>query len=229
MVNICLDCDDTLYDLSWPFWKTMEQFFPDFQPQDTALREQIYQDYRKFGDDLFDLLQAGVITPDDSGILRIVKLCKAYGLHIDVMDAWEFQKTYKKHQYEVKMDQEFFEFLKAYPGKKSILTNGQTEHQRNKVHSLKADQVVSDENIFVSQQVGFRKPDPRAFLSVMERMNEKPEDWYYIGDSYENDMEGAHQAGMKTIYLNRHHRPDGPCSDYTVYTEKQLMDLLQSL
>ncbi len=43
-------------------------------------------------------------------------------------------------------------------------------------------------------------------------------------------MEGAKNAGMHTIHLNRHHHhQEGNCSDYTVYTEEELIDLLVRL
>ena len=59
-------------------------------------------------------------------------------------------------------------------------------------------------------------------------MNEKSEDWYYIGDNYKNDMEGAKKAGLKTIHFNRHHTLEGPCSDYVVYSELELMKLMDT-
>lgn len=228
MNNLCFDCDDTLYDLSWPFRKAMERFFPEVTDENFDM-EQMYQDYRGHGDALFDLLQEGTITTDDSGILRIVKLCRQYGLHIDVLDAWEFQKAYKDFQYQVEMSDQLYSYLERYPGDLAILTNGQTEHQHKKVHSLKADQIVPAGQIYASQELGYRKPDPRAFQEAFQRMGKDPKDWYYIGDSYENDMEGARNAGMKTIHFNRHHAQTGPAADYLVYTEEELISLLDQL
>lgn len=34
---------------------------------------------------------------------------------------------------------------------------------------------------------------------------------------------------MKTIHFNRHHQEEGDASDYVVYTEKELIDLLKEL
>ena len=213
-LRLCFDCDDTLYNLNEPFLKTLFQFFPDLDPSIDL--EQMYQEYRGFGDALFDLLQEGTITPDDSGILRIVKLCKKYSLELNVLDAWRFQETYRQNQYKIRMSRDMESFLSDFKGDLAILTNGQDSHQRAKIKALRADRIVRPDHIFTSQQLGYRKPDPRAFQTAFEKMNDNPEDWYYGGDSYENDMEGAKSAGMKTIHFNRHHQKSGPCADYVV-------------
>lgn len=41
-------------------------------------------------------------------------------------------------------------------------------------------------------------------------------------------MEGAKKAGLKTIHFNRHHTLEGPCSDYVVYSELELMKLMDT-
>lgn len=228
MLNLCFDCDDTLYNLSWPFIQTMKKFFPEVN-EETYDMEKMYLDYRHHGDVIYDLFVDGNITPDDSGILRIVKLCKQYGLHIDVMDAWEFQSAYKDFQYKIQMPEILYNFLKNYPGKKAVISNGQSEHQHRKLASLKAAEVIDPDHIFVSQDLGYHKPDVRTFEEAFRRMGEDLHDWYYIGDSYHHDMEGAKKAGMKTIHLNRHHNVEGPCADYVVYDEKELIDLINRL
>lgn len=42
-------------------------------------------------------------------------------------------------------------------------------------------------------------------------------------------MEGAKQLGFRTIHLNRHKGKEGPASDYVVYSEAELIDLLEHL
>ena len=50
MKKLMFDCDDTLYDLSWPFRKCMEEFLPNADVD----MDLFYADYRKFGDMIFD-------------------------------------------------------------------------------------------------------------------------------------------------------------------------------
>lgn len=94
MKKLMFDCDDTLYDLSWPFRKCMEEFLPNVDVD----MNQFYADYRKFGDMIFDDLQQGKITIDESGIYRIEKACEKYGINFSHSKAVEFQSRYKYYQ-----------------------------------------------------------------------------------------------------------------------------------
>ena len=111
----------------------------------------------------------------------------------------------------------------------AILTNGDHGHQYAKLSTLGVFDYFHPSHVFTSGKIGFAKPDPRAFTEVMDTLNENAMDWYYIGDSYGNDMEGAKNVGMKTIHFNRHHGPEGEAADYVVYSEKQLIELLKEL
>ncbi|MDG0841875.1 HAD-IA family hydrolase [Staphylococcus equorum] len=57
-------------------------------------------------------------------------------------------------------------------------------------------------NIFISEDIGSEKPDSAAFLKVDHMLNIKPEDTIYVGDSWENDVTGSLNAGMKPIWFN---------------------------
>ena len=57
------------------------------------------------------------------------------------------------------------------------------------------------ETLYLSQKVGQRKPDPKAFLSVCERMGYAPKDVVFLDDILEN-VTGAKAAGLEA-YLTR--------------------------
>ena len=82
MKKVMFDCDDTLYDLSWPFRKCMEEFLPNVDVD----MDLFYADYRKFGDLIFDDLQQGKITIDVSAVFEIEYL-------IPLKPDWWFRPT----------------------------------------------------------------------------------------------------------------------------------------
>ena len=90
-------------------------------------------------------------------------------------------------------------------------------------------EVFKENMVFTSDQIGYSKPDKKAFEKICELLNADPKKWFYIGDNYINDMEGAKQLGFKTIHLNRHHGKEGLASDYVVYSDKELVSLLEFL
>ena len=122
------DCDDTLYDLSWPFRKCMEEFLPSVDVD----MNQFYADYRKFGDMIFDDLQKGKITIDESGVYRIEKACEKYGIEFLHSKAIEFQSRYKYYQHHIEMDNAFIDYFSNCEDELAILTNGEMERTRIK-------------------------------------------------------------------------------------------------
>lgn len=61
--------------------------------------------------------------------------------------------------------------------------------------------------ILVSDAVGWRKPHPKIFEEALSRLRVKPEETVYVGDSPEEDIKGAKQLGMKTIYVESQFYP----------------------
>jgi putative hydrolase of the HAD superfamily len=63
-----------------------------------------------------------------------------------------------------------------------------------------------------SEQVGCSKPDPRIFLTALERLGVTPADATFVGDSAVRDMAGARALGMRHIWLTGEPAPPGgPC------------------
>ena len=64
-------------------------------------------------------------------------------------------------------------------------------------HGLDADCVVG------SRAFGRTKPHPEIFLHALALLEVEPEEAAMIGDSYEDDIEGARALGMKAFLLDR--------------------------
>lgn len=224
-MNLCFDCDDTLYDLQWPF----KQAVMDRMPECAIDLSVFYQRYRDIGDTIFELEHQHIITNDDVGIYRIYKACESLDIPCTLEQAADFQDAYRENQKHIGMDPILHQFFSSCTCRIAILTNGQESHQKDKVCALGMYEYVPQNLVFSSEGIGYAKPDPRAFETVVAYTHTKPGDWIYIGDNYINDMEGAKQAGWHTIHFNRHRRQEGPCSDYVVYNETQLVALLAKI
>jgi putative hydrolase of the HAD superfamily len=59
------------------------------------------------------------------------------------------------------------------------------------------------DGIFVSSSVGYAKPDQRIFDFVLSAQQLGPGDVLHVGDSITNDVEGAANAGIKGILVDR--------------------------
>lgn len=54
-----------------------------------------------------------------------------------------------------------------------------------------------------SAQIGFCKPDRRCFEYILNKLGVSPTQAIMVGDDLKNDILGAHELGMKTIYVKK--------------------------
>jgi len=59
------------------------------------------------------------------------------------------------------------------------------------------------DDIFVSSRVGYAKPDRKIFAAALNRHGLRPEDGLHVGDSEENDLHGAQNAGLTGLLIDR--------------------------
>jgi putative hydrolase of the HAD superfamily len=80
-----------------------------------------------------------------------------------------------------------------------LITNGKTDIQYGKIDQLG----IRDDFdlIIVSEEAGVKKPDPRIFRIALDHFGLSPEQCIYIGDHPTNDVEGAANVGMNTIWM----------------------------
>jgi putative hydrolase of the HAD superfamily len=83
--------------------------------------------------------------------------------------------------------------------KTGLITNGKTLIQYGKIDQLG---IRNDfDLIIVSEEVGIKKADPRIFEMALEQLGLRAEHCIYIGDHPLNDIEGAANIGMRTIWM----------------------------
>ena len=143
-----------------------------------------------------------------------------------------FQERYKENQSHLHVSGVMTQLLdecEAAGVKMGVITNGPFSHQVQKFHTLGLDKWFTEDQLIVSAGVGVAKPDVQIFRMAEEKWGMEPENTFMIGDSLENDIAGAKNAGWKTIWMN-HHRytvPEGmEKPDYIAYTEEELRKLI---
>jgi HAD superfamily hydrolase (TIGR01549 family) len=57
--------------------------------------------------------------------------------------------------------------------------------------------------IAISGALGFRKPNPKIFNYVLEELSAEPNEVIHVGDSFEEDVIGAKNVGMKAVWICR--------------------------
>ena len=202
MIGLVFDVDDTLYEQIVPFENAYKSLFD----MDIDV-EQFYLLSRYYSDVKFEASRNGEMTMDEYHIYRIQEAAKDLGVCLSDKQALNMQKEYKMNQQKLQMSDitiSILELAKKNNVKLGIITNGPSEHQWSKVKALGVEKWIDKENIIVSGDYGINKPDVRIYEIMQEKLQLPNDSLYYIGDSLENDIVGANNAGWKSIWINRY-------------------------
>ena len=216
MIGLVFDVDDTLYEQIVPFKNAYRSLFDiDIDMEKFYLLSRYYSDVK------FEASRNGEMTMDEYHIYRIQEAARDLGVFLTDEQALNMQKEYKKNQQKLQMSDitiNILELAKKNNVKLGVITNGPSEHQWAKVDALGVEKWIPRENIIVSGDLGIiNKPDVRIFDAMQEKLQLDTESLYYIGDSFENDIVGANNAGWKSIWINRYNKE---CSPGTEIYEK---------
>ena len=121
---------------------------------------------------------------------------------VDMVRAWERHENFALYEDALPTIDE----LRRHDLKIGLVTNGQRD----------LDEFVEHHGLDVDAKVGSRahgriKPDPSIFEAALGALGVAAEETAMVGDSYEDDIEGARALGMRAILLDRDGlRPDEP-------------------
>lgn len=232
MKAVLFDVDDTLYDQVAPFECAYKTVFG--ETYDISCQE-LFIASRKHSDTVFEKSQNNEISMRDMYIFRISNAFKDFGIEITEEQALEFQELYSFGQNKIVVTEPIKKmlcFLKQNSIQLGVITNGPSEHQRNKIKNLNLGEWIDDEYIFVSGDHSIAKPDIRIFEKAEGVLKLNKDEIWYVGDSFSNDIVGAKQAGWNCIWFNRrkHEQPEMNIKpDYIVEEEDSLYHLFECL
>jgi len=216
-MKIYFDLDDTLYRLYDPFYKAYKKIF--LEDIDVY---QLWKQSRIYNNEIYSQYLNKQITKDELAIYRLKNAFKDFNKSITNQQALKFQEVYEYEQRHLVLSstmKEVFAYLKEKKISYGILTNGKEQAQMSKIHAL-FKQI--DFPIIISEKVGYQKPQKEIFDLIKGS--------YYVGDGYEIDMLGAHQAGIKTIWYNHQHlKKDVSFIDYVIYSDEELLNVIKKL
>ncbi len=120
----------------------------------------------------------------------------------DMVREWERHENFALYEDALPVLDE----LRRHDLKIGLVTNGQRDvGEFAEHHRLHVDAMVG------SKAHGRIKPHPSIFLAALEALDVAPDETAMVGDSYEDDIEGARALGIRAILLDRDGlRPDEP-------------------
>ncbi len=199
---ILFDLDDTLFDHTRASRIALQSVhavhasnvdFDDFAREHVRVLEVFHARFLK-----------GEFTLDEARAARMIELFATFEKSIDEVTAFNISMQYRReHQGNralVTGARELLEVLQ-HQTRMGVITNNSTAEQIEKLRAL--DIAHFFEVIVISEDVGVTKPNPKIFEITLERFGAKPHEVVMIGDSFENDIEGAIGAGIAPLWLAR--------------------------
>jgi putative hydrolase of the HAD superfamily len=90
-----------------------------------------------------------------------------------------------------------------------VLTEGLEVKQAEKLVRLELYPYLDPKAIFISDQVGISKPNPKLYRYALEKLELRPKQVMYVGDNPMNDIVPAKEVGMIAV----RHRGTGKYAD----------------
>ena len=227
MRGIVFDIDDTLYCRQVMLIKAAEMVLglsiPDWQ--------EFMRIYYEKSDVNMTMLESGEVSTHDINGWRYNETFRILGLPYNEEDGGKAADTYlelQSHMFVSEDMKKVLDCISADPQIKiGILTAGESKHQWNKVDMLGLDRWFDRENIIVSGDTPYMKPDIELFRMFEKKFGLEPNGLWMIGDSYKHDIKGALDAGWHAMWINRRFLgPQEIDPDITVESDKELADAL---
>lgn len=206
MIRVLLwDVDGTLLDFLAAERAAIRTLFHEFgfgQCSDDALRR-----YSEINVKYWEMLERKELTKPEILVGRFREFFGEIGIDQDRAEAFN-----ARYQLELGNTIEFcdnsYEIVKSLNGRvlQYVVSNGTVVAQSKKL-SLSGIGALVD-GVFLSEDVGYEKPDPRFFSRVFEAVGPVMKDEILIvGDSLTSDIRGGNLAGIRTCWYNPKMKP----------------------
>ena len=170
--------------------------------------DEMLRQYSEINTKYWRKLERNEMTKSEILVFRFREFFELIGVDISVAEDFnrDYQVTLGDH---IEFMPDAKEVLLSEKGRYTLVavTNGTKVAQEKKLRLSGLDELF--DAIFISEDVGFEKPDTAYFNYVFEKVGitDKSE-VLIIGDSLTSDMKGGFLAGIDTCWFNPKHMPN---------------------
>ena len=199
--HILIDLDDTLWDFRKNSKIAMQEIFNDYELinyYDSF--ESFYCIYMEKNHQLWEQYAKGEVTKDFLSLERFLYPLRIVGnedVELAKKMGDDFLHRTAMQSNLVDGALEMLEYLRSKGYILSIISNGFVEVQYTKLR--RSGLLPYFFNVFLSEEVGYQKPDVRFFQTVLERLKARPTECLVIGDNLQTDIQGAENANINAV------------------------------
>ena len=225
--NILLDMDNTLLDFSRAERIAAAKALTAMGIKPTG---ELLRRYHELNDEQWRLFELGLLEREQVKVRRYELLFDEMGIEVSA------KETAKVYEGLLGIGHYFMEGAEALLETLSrdyrlyLATNGTSNVQKSRIKS--ADISKYFQGIYISEDVGYNKPDKRYFEACFKDIPDfDPTETVMIGDSLTSDIRGGINAGIKTVWFNHDgkSRDDSIVPDYEIHSLSQIPDLMKRI
>ncbi|KAI8712233.1 hypothetical protein NCS52_01321000 [Fusarium sp. LHS14.1] len=198
---VFFDLDGTLFDHDHSLHlaiSTMQLLYPVLEGKNV---EELVDKYNTALQKAYDEYLDKAITYEEANTRKVHLFFTSLGLpkpSVDEVNEFRggYKAIYRANRKATPGSVETLLRLRKHGYRICIITNGQTEDQATKAEAIGIRHLV--DRIITSQEVGYRKPDPRIFQYAMEQFGASPQ-IIMVGDSADSDIKGALDVQLTAI------------------------------
>lgn len=198
--NILFDLDDTIFDFGKEEKMALSKTL---QMLKIPVTEENIEKYSTINLALWKQLEKGMLTREEVKIRRFEEFFHWLGVNVNEtakrVDEY-YRNELGQHPTYLRNAKEVLEELQG-KARLYLVTNGAAATQKKRIEKSGAGDYFED--IFISEELGYHKPQAAFFSSVFERI---PDFWkeetVIVGDSLTSDIAGGIQSGIKTVWYH---------------------------
>lgn len=223
--NFLLDADETILDF---VRSSRESLCAAMCEAGLPYKEEDFAVYKAINDGVWREYEQGLLTKPRLVVERFARFFAAKGVDADpaAVNALYFARLCRTG-YLLDGAEPFLRALKER-GKVFLITNGTPAAQYGRLEAVGLRD--SFDGIFVSDEVGYAKPDVRFFSSVLLRAGIGRDSCIVIGDSLTSDIAGANASGICSVwYAPRGTEPQGARPNAVARTYEEVLSAVDAL
>lgn len=224
ITTVFIDIDDTLLDFHKCAKESMHKVFDDIN---ITFEDSMFTVFTEINNSLWHKIEKGTITREQLYSVRWNIIFEKLGISYDG-NAFEekFLLQLAHSAVPVTYAKELMEYLSS---KYTVCAASNAPYEQQLLRLKNAGLFQYIHKFFISEKIGFSKPDKRFFDVCFEELgNISPDNAIFIGDSPTADILAANMYGINSCWFNPKHKklPEGIYADYTVATLSEIQDIL---
>ncbi|MDD6090701.1 MAG: YjjG family noncanonical pyrimidine nucleotidase [Candidatus Limivicinus sp.] len=225
--TVLIDLDNTILNFDIAERTALSAAFSHYGLEPT---DEILSLYSSINRRYWEMLELGEISREALLVGRFVELFERIGCSAPAIDVESFYENRLASGHWFMPGAE--ELLEAMNGKYRLFmcSNGNARVQDGRIASSGIGHYFED--IFISERIGFDKPDPRYFKACFDRIPGFDRSrCIMVGDSLSSDIRGGINAGVLTCWYNPAALPRNTeiIPDYEISSLDQLLLLLRKI